>query len=310
MIHLICPNPAVDRTLLLDGFHKNIPNRPIEVRDFAGGKGFNVAYALGRGGASLAYVVHTILGGENGDRMQALAEQAHIPIKSVLIKENTRECNILVDVNEGNILPVYEKGFELNERILIKFTDQLVSNINPSDIVVFSGSLMEGMPNDYINIIQKKVNDSSVKFIVDTSGSALKKVVKNGSPYLIKINDEEYNELFNTNLKSKYDFLNHMQVSLNSFDHFIVTLGGEGIVAKFDNEFYLIEGPTLVPKNPVASGDFLLGGLIKGIEEDLGFEETIIRAVAYATDNVTHWYPHVELKNLDKLKQKIKVTKL
>lgn len=38
MIHLICPNPALDRTLLVEKIEKNIPLRPTEVRDYPGGK--------------------------------------------------------------------------------------------------------------------------------------------------------------------------------------------------------------------------------------------------------------------------------
>ena len=34
MIHLVCPNPAIDRTLLVDGFVKSLPNRPYEVKEF------------------------------------------------------------------------------------------------------------------------------------------------------------------------------------------------------------------------------------------------------------------------------------
>lgn len=37
MIHLICPNPALDRTLLVEKIEKNIPLRPTEVRDYPGG---------------------------------------------------------------------------------------------------------------------------------------------------------------------------------------------------------------------------------------------------------------------------------
>ncbi|ABP89173.1 Fructose-1-phosphate kinase and related fructose-6-phosphate kinase (PfkB) [Streptococcus suis 05ZYH33] len=59
MIHLICPNPALDRTLLVEKIEKNIPLRPTEVRDYPGGKSFNVAYALRENGVTeLHYPYH------------------------------------------------------------------------------------------------------------------------------------------------------------------------------------------------------------------------------------------------------------
>lgn len=307
MIHLICPNPAVDRTLLVEELSFDIPNRPFAVKDFPGGKGFNVAYALGQEMSKESYVVHTILGGENGERVKRLAKEAEVPIKAISISDNTRECHIIVDTMKEQIVPIYENGFNLDDVILEEFTKQLVNSIKSDDIVVFSGSLMKGMPDNYITIIKDRVNDDSVKFVVDTSGLALKSVVKEGSPYLIKINDEEYNELFNEDLKSPYEFMNHMGQHATEIDNFIVTLGGDGIVAKYQNQFYLIETPNLPAKNPVASGDFLLAGLVRGIAEDIPFKEGIRRAIAYATDNVTHWYPHIQMDQLAKWEQEVKI---
>lgn len=310
MIHLVCPNPAVDRTLLIDDIKIGTPNRPTEVKDSPGGKSFNVVHALTVEPLKHSYVVHTMLGGENGARVRRLANERGIDLKVTEVKKNTRECHILVDTKNESIIPVYEKGFQLDDGTLEKFTKHLVESVQPNDTVVFSGSLMQGMPNDYINQIQQKVNDDSVKFVADTSGDGLKAVVQDGNPYLIKINDEEYNELFDIELDSKDEFLKHMQENLKSFDHFIVTLGSKGIVAKYNKEFYLINTPSLEAKNPVASGDFLLAGLVRGIVLDQEFEPMIKRAIAYATDNVTHWFPHIETNQLDQWERMIEIKKV
>ena len=46
MIHVVCPNPALDRTVLLSQFKEDVVNRPSQVHENAGGKSFNVAYVL------------------------------------------------------------------------------------------------------------------------------------------------------------------------------------------------------------------------------------------------------------------------
>ena len=38
MIHLVCPNPALDRTVLLSQFKEDVVNRPSQVHENAGGK--------------------------------------------------------------------------------------------------------------------------------------------------------------------------------------------------------------------------------------------------------------------------------
>ena len=46
MIHLVCPNPALDRTILLHDLKEDLVNRPDAVHENAGGKSFNGAYVL------------------------------------------------------------------------------------------------------------------------------------------------------------------------------------------------------------------------------------------------------------------------
>ena len=68
MIHLVCPNPALDRTVLLSRFKEDVVNRPRQVHENAGGKSFNVAYVLNyeKGEEQGNFCIHTMLGGKMG----------------------------------------------------------------------------------------------------------------------------------------------------------------------------------------------------------------------------------------------------
>lgn len=311
VIHLICPNPAVDRTLLIENFKEGVPNRPEEVKDFPGGKSFNVAYSLLFGGVDHEVVVHTILGGENGQRVSRLAKESGIEVNSIDIDKNTRECNIIVDVLNKNVYPIYEKGFELTEDVLNKFTQQILGRVKSGDYVVFSGTLMQGMPDHYIQEIQDQVNDPTVKFLVDTSGQALQSVYMNSTPYLIKINDEEYNELFDSHLEKPEEFIEHLQDQVDQkIKHFIVTLGKKGAVARMSGNFYQLESRPVDSKNPVASGDFFLGGVIRGLLDEDNDVEVLKRGIANATANVQFWYPKITQEIYDQTYHHIKVKKL
>lgn len=100
MIHLICPNPAIDRTLLLKTIEQAIPNRPIEIREFPGGKSFNVAYALSYTEEPPALMIHTMLGGIYGDYVHTMAKEKGYHLAITATNKNTRMCNILVDTTE------------------------------------------------------------------------------------------------------------------------------------------------------------------------------------------------------------------
>lgn len=313
MIHLICPNPAVDRTILLEQLLADTPNRPLEVRDFAGGKSFNVAYALLReGGEGLnnQVTVHTILGGENGERVSRLAKEQGIKIKALQVDQNTRECNIVVDTTKETIYPIYERGFELTPDLLDQFTQQLINSIQENDLVVFSGSLMKGMPDDYM-VQVKKALKQPVRFLIDSSGPAMKSAYHAQVADIIKINDEEYNELFETNLRTIADYAEHLKMKvLPNIPYFMITLGENGLLLKFENEIYHFQAPSIKVKNPVASGDHLFGGLIRGLVTNRDLFETIKKAIAYATSNCLHWYPYIDLNQVAEVIPQLTVKKL
>ncbi|MGX7263487.1 1-phosphofructokinase family hexose kinase [Enterococcus crotali] len=312
MIHLICPNPAIDRTLLIENFSAALPNRPYKVKEFAGGKSFNVAYALDFEDTSVPYCIHTILGGRNGEYLQELASMKHIQLEITDVAVNTRFCNIIVDTKTNKVYPIYENSFVLDELLLNNFTKQLVNTIQPHDTVVFSGSLMKGMPDDYIAQIQEQLKGQDIHFFVDTSGPALIEAYR-GKPEVIKINDEELNDLAPDYTFNEIEDYAHFLKSETAaaIPYFIVTLGAKGVIAKLNQQIYHLFVPPAQAKNPIACGDFFLGGLVKyltlGNLEDI---DVLKKAVSYSTANVLNWFPEMKQVDIDRIEQEIIIKSL
>ncbi|EOH94423.1 1-phosphofructokinase family hexose kinase [Enterococcus pallens] len=309
MIHLICPNPAIDRTLLIDDFTEGKPNRPYEVKEFAGGKSFNVAYAMGFEAPQADFCVHTIVGGRNGDLLKELANANKISLQLTEIDKNTRVCNIVMDTKNNRTYPIYENSFDLNQKLLSVFTNRIKQAIVPGDYVVFSGSLMKGMPSDYIANFIKEFQEKEVKVFVDTSGEALVQAYK-AQPYAIKINDEEILDLF-PNLKldtvdSYAELLKSDAAAETSI--FIITLGAKGIIAKINDQIIHVQAQKVAAKNPIACGDFFLGGLVKNIRLQNDAVTTLKIAISYSTANVLSWYPELKQTDIDAIYDSLKVT--
>ncbi len=309
MIHLICPNPAIDRTLLIDDFTEGKPNRPYEVKEFAGGKSFNVAYAMGFEAPQVDFCVHTIAGGRNGDLLKELANANNISLQLTEIDKNTRVCNIVMDTKNNRTYPIYENSFDLNQKLLSVFTNRIKQAIVPGDYVVFSGSLMKGMPGDYIANFIKEFQEKEVKVFVDTSGEALVQAYK-AKPYAIKINDEEILDLF-PNLKldtvdSYAELLKSDAAAETSI--FIITLGAKGIIAKINDQIIHVQAQKVAAKNPIACGDFFLGGLVKNIRLQNDAVTTLKKAISYSTANVLSWYPELKQTDIDAIYDSLKVT--
>ncbi len=313
MIHLVCPNPAIDRTLLIEKIETAIPNRPLEVKEFPGGKSFNVAYALSYEPDSPEITIHTMLGGLYGTHLTQLAKEKGYHIQATTVSKNTRLCNILVDMTDKTVLPVYESGFQLEETTLSQFTENLLNSLADGDFLVFSGSLMQGMPADYICQIANEIakRQLAIYLCVDTSGEALIQTYQQTTPYLIKINDEEVQELFpNKNLQTVADYLALLANDIKpEIPNFVITLGKKGIVGRFNQTFYTGYAQPVEAKNPIACGDFFLGRLVKGMLQQKTPEQTLTSALQFSTCNAMNWYPEVTDEQMNALLSTITVEK-
>lgn len=309
MIHLICPNPALDRTLLMEKFRPSQPNRPLKVQEYPGGKSFNVAYAINKIAAQKEIMVHTILGGKTGESVEKLAGERGISLAKTIVHANTRECNIIVDSETRQIYPIYEKGFELDKNILKKFTLSLLNSIEPNDIIVFSGSFMQGFPINYISEIKRKIENKHVKVFVDTSGEHLKNAFS-CDPYMIKINDEEIRGVFpEIKLESKEDFIQFIRTTNKKMPSLlIITLGKDGVIAKMGKQIFYLKAPEIQVKNPIASGDFFLGVII-GCLENKQYEKALKKAISFSTANCLNWFPEVYMADVSIFYEHLKLYK-
>ncbi|MEW4353304.1 PfkB family carbohydrate kinase [Streptococcus pneumoniae] len=305
MIHLVCPNPALDRTILIENFAEDVVNRPTEVHENAGGKSFNVAYVLNQEKTkeSRPFCIHTMLGGKMGDYISELNQNQEIPLVVTQVRKNTRTCSIMIDTVQKKTYLLYEAGFDLDEELLAQFTDQLLNSVKVGDSVVFSGSLMKGMPEDYIAQVAAAL-PSHVDLIVDTSGAALKAALK-AQPKVVKINDEELKELTGQSTDTAEEVASLLEV-YKEIPFFIVTMGGKGVVARLEEDLFHLTFPKIELKNPIASGDFFLGSLCHALANRGKVDrEAVIRACAYATANCLQWTPKVDPADVERIASEI-----
>lgn len=310
MIHLVCPNPALDRTILLHDLKEDLVNRPDAVHENAGGKSFNVAYVLNceKDKEQGNFCIHTMLGGKMGEYIEQLNKENSIPLVVTRVVKNTRTCTITIDTETGKTYLVYEKGFDLDEKLLDTFTANLLKSIKPGDNVVFSGSLMKGMPDDYIAQISRLL-PQNVNLVVDTSGIALQAAFL-ARPKVVKINDEELTDLTGKPTDTVEQVANILK-EYAEIPYFIVTMGSKGVVARLQDDLFQLTFPKIQVKNPIASGDFFLGSLCHSLENK-GFidREAVIRACAYATANCLQWIPKVDKEDVKHIIQEIQLRSL
>lgn len=306
MIHLICPNPALDRTILVDKIEKNIPIRPLEVRDYPGGKGFNVAYALKENGITDVRI-HTILGGRIGQYIQDLNEERGNHLSFIEVPKTTRTCSIFVEKVTGDVELYYEKGLELSQELFAQFNHQLEESLEDGDWVVFSGSLMKGMPDDYIaHFIDEH---PQVKVVVDTSGPALQ-AAYDTHPTLIKINNEELKELYPELDEQSPAAILEILKEKTPHENLIITMGAKGSLAKIGRRFFFVKSPKIQARNPIASGDFYLGLLVKGLSQGDAPQDYLRAASAFSTANCLNDFPEVKEEDFQRILAEVELSEL
>jgi tagatose 6-phosphate kinase len=310
MIHVVCPNPALDRTIYVNEFIQNGVCRAKSSVDLLGGKGFNVILSYLIEKEPPDFCIHTFLGGYTGEYLDQLVQLREIPSSVTKIKGTTRICSIIVDETQEHAHLINESGPVIEEEEKITFINQLLDVIKPNDFVIFSGSLPKGIKQNFYYQLIHMVQEKGAKSILDTSGIFLEEGVK-AKPWLTKVNESEFYELVGqSHYQSIESPIEDILQELPEEDNFIVTRGGKGSIAKFGKDIFHVKLPVVNAKNATASGDIFLGALSSGLSSNLALEDALIKASTYSLSNCLYWYPHIELSDVENYKSQIIVEKI
>ncbi|MBA0885388.1 1-phosphofructokinase family hexose kinase [Flavobacterium undicola] len=267
-------NPAIDKSTHLKGL---VPEQKIRCevpRYDAGGGGINVSKAISRlGGTSLALFT---AGGFTGKLLEELINKEGISSKTIEVEAWTRENFIAVDDNTNS---QYRFGFP-GGKISSKEAQSILNSISNLDtqFLVVSGSLNEGLSDDFYQQIAKS---TKAKLIVDTSGEALKKVLKTGA-FLIKPNVGELAKLVG---KERLE-LNEINEAAKQIiadggaEIVVVSLGPQGAALVTKDSYEYVPAPNVVKKSTVGAGDSMVGGMVWALSQNKSLKEVIRWGVA------------------------------
>lgn len=269
MFIALTPNPALDRTLMLESpLQPGQLHRVSHSREVAGGKGLNVARVLKTLGAEV--LVAGFLAGWNGKKFRALLEREGLTGIFQEVEGETRECQILLD-NEGHPTEVYERG----ATVTLADWQALIEKL-PEGQVIMSGSFAAGLDDTDLPAVFSALD----RPIVDNSGAALKASLSQGTLF-IKPNAAELAQLLNqieAGIEDARKLYQKHGVPI------LLTLGEKG-AAYIGERSYVAKAPHIEVKNPVGSGDSLLAAFVWANSNGYTKEESLRVAVAAGSDN-------------------------
>lgn len=276
----ITVNSALDKSTRFKGLVPEQKIRCEEPRFDAGGGGINVSKAISRlGGTSLAVFTS---GGPTGKMLEELVAKEGIAFEAVAVESWTRESFVAVDDNTNS---QYRFGFtggkisdEESNRIL-----ETIAALKPKFLVT-SGSLNEGLSDDFYSKIAEIAKKSSAKLIVDTSGEALKKALEVGV-CMIKPNVGELAKLIGVE-RLELEEVNEAAkqiIAKGGAEIVVVSLGPQGAVLVTKDIYEFVPAPNVAKKSTVGAGDSMVGGMVWALSQNKSLKEVIRWGVACGT---------------------------
>lgn len=284
MILTVTLNPAVDKNCHINELVLGQVNRLQNVLSIAGGKGVNVTKIL----RQFEYPVTAIgfLGGYTGqliqERLTEMGAECHFTYIDGVTRVST---NILAD--NGYVTEVLEPGPVISSEEMRRFLSEYKRQIKRAEIVVLSGSIPGGVPEDVYETLTIHAKEAGCKVFLDTSGEALKKGVR-ALPYLIKPNKKEMEYLVGRKLADVETIKSEMQSLLDEgIEKVIVSMGAQGFL--YGDKDGIAEQKSYAVKsvNTVACGDCLVASLCMSEQGQVERTVALKRAAALAAANAT-----------------------
>ncbi len=246
-----------------------------------GGGGINVARAIKKlGGEAIALFPS---GGYTGKHFNHLLAQEGIISVIIETANETRENIIVVDESSNN---QYRFGMPGTTLTAPEWKKCLVALEEISDVgfIIASGSLPPGVPHDIYAQLAKIAKNKAAKFIVDTSGQALKEALEEGV-YLLKPNLGELSFLAN---KESLQDDEVKQIALEfitkgNCEVMVVSMGPAGAMLVTKEFTEIIKPPAVERKSTVGAGDSMVAGIVYYLSLGKAIKEAAMYGVACGT---------------------------
>ena len=274
MIYTCTITPSVDYTTYLPDFQAGKLNRTNEVFYYPGGKGINVSRVLKR--LEVDSLALGFAGGFTGNYIEQFLMKEGIETDFIQTDEITR---INVKIKAQQETELNGPGPVINNQQQSSLMDK-IKTLKKGDWFILAGSLPEAIPQSFFMEIASICNDKDVHFVLDTSGPALKELV-NTQPFLIKPNEHELGELFNTTISTKQNACHYAKKLVNQgVQNVIVSMGDKGALLVTKDLIVSAEAPKGKVVNTVGSGDSLISGFIASFTKDQDAEKAFQYGVA------------------------------
>lgn len=263
MIYTVTFNPAIDYVMQLDSLNIGSVNRSQSEKMYFGGKGINVSLVLKELG-----IESIALGFSAGFIGKAIEEGVSAQgVKTDFIYLENKNSRINVKLKGSMETEINGQGPDISPSEVEQLLKKL-DYLKHGDVLVLAGSIPNALPENMYEKIIERLSGKGICFIVDASRNLLMNVLKY-KPFLVKPNNYELGEIFDTEVRSKDEAVKYAK-KLHEMGavNVLVSMAGEGAILVCESgEAFNINAPEGKVINSVGAGDSMVAGFIAGYIE-------------------------------------------
>lgn len=273
-------NPALDISMSVDQL---VPDRKLRApgsRREPGGGGVNVSRVLNRlGVANLSLVV---VGGAVGIELVTRMRNEGLDVVDVPIESDTRESFAITETATDRQYRISVPGPTVRD--VDGLRDQILAAVGSARIVVLSGSVPPGTPEDFLGTTIDAL-PAGTTTIVDTSGPALAWVARH-SDAIIKPSQRELAELVGRepSTAEQIEAAAREVIGLGRIRAVLASRGPSGaLLATRDGPMRWFRPPAVRPVSTVGAGDSMVAGVAAALADGRGLDDAVRLGVAAGT---------------------------
>jgi 1-phosphofructokinase len=284
MVTTVTMNPCIDRMVTVDKFVYGGLNRIIDSRIDAAGKGNNVAVAFHQlGGTSFCTGINYTQGGQI---ITDFLDKVDVPHCFVDVEGEVRVNLKIFDLSKEVVTEVNEKGHPVSAEYLQKLLDKISIYAAKSEMMVFSGSIPQGVPVSIYKTLLGKAGKYNTKCILDAEGQLLLEGLQ-AKPYMIKPNLYELESALGMELTTHTEIVRAAREFVHRGVCIVgVSIGEDGAIIVDEKGAYYAPSIPVKVMGTAGAGDSMVAGFCLAVQEGVELSEVLRYGVAAATASV------------------------
>ena len=285
LIATLTMNPTIDVAAQAQRVRPTHKLRTFAERQDPGGGGVNVASVIhALGGHSLALI---LAGGATGRLLEELLDEAGIRRQTLPIAGRTRTSHTVIDASNGSEYRFIAQGPTVSEAEWTRIL-QAVARVEAGWLVA-SGSLPPGVPEDFYARLGAAAGQRGIRFVLDTSGPALRAGLLGGGVELVKSSLTELESVAGRKLTSESaQEAAATEIVGRGWARLVaLTLGEKGALLVWTDGALRLPALDVVENGTVGAGDSFLAGMVMALAEGRDPEDAFAWGVAAGAASVT-----------------------